>query len=137
MKITIASPVNKLKKELDKVFSEFIRLKSVDKYGRARCVTCNCVKNWKELQCGHFNKRSLSNTRYDEENNHVQCVGCNVFKNGNYPEYTKFLLDTIGEKKLLELIKRGREIKRFTSKELYEKIIYYREKVEELKKLTS
>lgn len=120
---------SKLVKELDAVFSQWIRLKDADDNGMAKCVTCGVKKPWKEMQNGHYVSRSKRSTRWDEENCHVQCVGCNMFKEGAKPEYTAFLLDTIGEEKLRALIKRGQEIKKFTGNELQDLINAYKWKV--------
>jgi hypothetical protein len=54
-------------------------------------------------------------------------VGCNVFKNGNMAEFSYRLLKKIGQEKFTALIKKGRQIKQFTVKEL-EKIIKTYEK---------
>lgn len=74
--------ISKLKKELDKVFSEFIRRKYSDHYGYVNCYTCGLKKHWKEIQNGHFVSRSCLATRYSEDNCRPQCVGCNVFGGG-------------------------------------------------------
>lgn len=82
-------------KKLDTVFSQYIRLKdAVD--GQASCVTCGTTKEWKGLQNGHFYTRGRYPTRWDELNCHVQCVACNVFLNGNYIMYTKYMFDRYG-----------------------------------------
>lgn len=64
-------------------------------------------------------------TRWDEENVRVQCVGCNVFKNGNYTEYSYRLLKEIGAKGLDKLMAKKKEIKQWSVKEIQEKIAYY------------
>src|SRR3990167_3449 len=103
--------ISSLKKKADIVFSLYIRQR--DK----RCFTCNSAKN---LQCGHFISRSHNATRYDPENAKAQCVGCNVFKNGNMAEYSYRLLQKLGKERFNALIKRGREIKQFKIQELQE-----------------
>jgi len=40
-----------------------------------------------EMQNGHYISRSKLATRFDEENCRPQCVGCNIFKKGNYTAY--------------------------------------------------
>jgi len=39
--------ISKLKKELDKFFSLYIRLRDVIAEGMVQCYTCGCVKNYK------------------------------------------------------------------------------------------
>lgn len=70
------------KKELDRVFSLFIRNKYADKNGYVRCYTCSVVKPVKEMQNGHWIPRNNLATRFSEENCRPQCVGCNMFNKG-------------------------------------------------------
>lgn len=121
-----AKTLSQLTHELDKWFSLFIRHRE-SKDGMNRCVSCGRTLPIKELQCGHYVSRSNRSTRWDENNCWPQDAFCNVFKNGNYPEYTKYLLDRFGQKWLDDLIKKGREIKKFTRFDLQEKINYYKE----------
>lgn len=72
----------KLKKELDKIFSLYIRRKYADKNGEASCYTCGKIYKWQELQCGHFVSRQHLATRYDERNVRPQDIGCNIFGGG-------------------------------------------------------
>lgn len=58
-----------LVKELDRVFSLFIRAR--DK----RCVTCGTSEN---LTCGHLFSRVAYSTRWNEDNCACQCAGCNL-----------------------------------------------------------
>ena len=81
--------ISKLKKELDKWFSLFIRLRTSHN-GLVQCFTCGRIKNYKSgMQNGHFQSRSFLATRFNEENCQPQCVGCNMFKQG---EQYKFAL---------------------------------------------
>lgn len=79
------------KKRADKAFSVYIRQRDSDKNGLAKCITCPTVKPWKEMQCGHFVKRSVSLLRYDEENCNAQCAACNVWGYGQLYTYGKEL----------------------------------------------
>jgi len=72
----------KLKKELDRVFSLFIRQKYANEDGMVKCYTCSTVKHWKEMQNGHWIPRNNLATRFHEDNCRVQCVGCNMFQKG-------------------------------------------------------
>ena len=73
--------ISKLKKKLDKVFSEFIRRRNADHLGFINCFTCGVKKHWKEQQAGHFQSRSHHSTRWDEVNVQVQCIKCNIHFN--------------------------------------------------------
>lgn len=72
---------SQLKKELDNVFSQYIR-NIYSKDGKVACYTCGIVKEFREIQNGHFVSRSYLATRFDENNCRPQCVGCNLFGGG-------------------------------------------------------
>ena len=77
--------ISKLKKELDKWFSLYIRIReATDSSGLCQCFTCGKVAHYKTggMQCGHFQSRKHLSTRWNEQNCQVQCVGCNMFKQG-------------------------------------------------------
>jgi len=76
--------------KLDTVFSQYIRRKDATD-DIATCVTCGKKDHWKKLQNGHFMSRRHYNTRWDEDNCHVQCSGCNVFRAGEIYLYNKYL----------------------------------------------
>jgi len=75
--------ISKLKKELDKWFSLYIRLRDATDQGMVECFTCGKVAHYKSgMQNGHFQSRKNLTTRWDLKNCQVQCVGCNMFKQG-------------------------------------------------------
>lgn len=121
-----------LKKILDKVFSEYIRLRDADKNGYCTCVTCGKKDHYKNMQNGHYMSRQYLATRFDETNCHVQCVGCNVFRGGNYTAYALYMLDKYGEEKLQWLEQQKHTITKYYPYE--EKIEYYTKQVNELKR---
>ena len=127
--------LSKLKKELDKWFSLFIRLRNATHEGLCQCFTCGKVAHYKVgMQCGHFQSRSNLKTRFDEKNCQVQCVGCNMFKQG---EQWKFGMNLnakygIGTSNKLEFISRQKV--KFSRIDYEDKISYYKEAVEKLKK---
>jgi len=71
----------KLKKDLDAVFSRYIRNKYA-KDGMVKCYTCTTIKPVKEMQNGHWIPRNVTATRFLEENCRPQCVACNMFQKG-------------------------------------------------------
>ena len=72
-----------LKKELDAVFSKFIRQHYADGVtGMVKCYTCSVYKHWKEIQNGHWIPRNILATRFSEDNCRPQCVACNMFQKG-------------------------------------------------------
>lgn len=72
----------KLIRELDKVFSKFIRLRDSNRLGYGKCITCGRIGHWKTMDCGHYIKRQHMTTRYDEKNCNMQCKRCNAFEQG-------------------------------------------------------
>lgn len=101
--------ITKLKAELDSVFSLYIRTK-YSRDGYVSCFTCGIKKTIKEMQNGHYIPRNHLATRYLELNNHPQCVGCNVFKNGNMSSYAVRLEEKYGQGVLQDLEKLKRSI---------------------------
>lgn len=71
-----------LKKDLDRIFSIYIRQKYSDDNGNVKCYTCSKTGHWKTLQNGHWIPRNNLSTRFSEENCRPQCVGCNMFNKG-------------------------------------------------------
>ena len=126
--------ISKLKKELDKFFSLYIRLRDATDEGLCQCFTCGCVKHYKKgMQNGHFQSRSFLATRFDEENCQAQCVGCNMFKQGEQYKFSLYLDSKYGEGKAAELEFLARTTVKFTRGDYEEKIVYYKDLVENLK----
>jgi len=68
-------------KELDKLFSEYIRLRDAT-YGLGgsmRCISCVEMILFPTCDCGHFIDRDVMLLRWDEYNAHAQCRVCNRF----------------------------------------------------------
>ena len=128
-------PISKLKKELDKWFSLFIRLRYSDRLGMVECFTCGNIKYYKAgMQNGHFQSRSNLNTRFDEENCQAQCVACNVFKFGEQFKFATNLNNKYGEGKAVELQIKSKQIVKFTRVDYENKISYYKNAVDKLLK---
>ena len=129
---TSKKPLRKnLIKELDTVFSQYIRLRYA-KNEIAECVTCGKKDHWKKLQNGHFMSRSNYSTRWNEDNCQVQCVGCNVYKAGEQYKYSLYLGNNLAE----ELYIKSKEIVKFADVELIDMIDYYKQQVNSLLKFS-
>ena len=116
----------KLVKELDAVFSKYIRYsKAVN--GMCTCFTCDRVYEVKKIQCGHFMSRKNYSTRWEENNVAPQCYGCNVMQQGKQFEFGLRLGKELSEQMYLK----SKETVKFADFELQEKIDYYKK---ELKK---
>ena len=70
--------ISKEKKKLDKIFSEFIRLRDSDENGYGTCCTCGVPKFWREADNGHAVTRGDLATRFHEHNCMLQCKRCNM-----------------------------------------------------------
>lgn len=113
-----------LKKELDKIFSIYIRTKN-SRYGYVNCFTCGKRLAIKEAQNGHFIRRQYLATRYSEDNCRPQCVGCNIFGDGKTVEFAK----------RLESEKKGIVQKLYKEAQKITKDFPYQEKIEFYKNL--
>ncbi len=119
-------PLHKLENNLWKVFSLYIRLKYADAFGNVSCYTCGVKKHYKEMQAGHYIKRSYKSLKFSEKNVRVQCPRCNLFLDGNQDEFAIRLEQEYGQGILQELNKLKWEMRRFTRIELEELINKYK-----------
>lgn len=122
-----------LKTKLDRIFSEFIRLRDSDENGYCRCISCNSIHHWKDMDAGHYVNRRHMSLRFDEKNVNAQCRSCNRFDEGNAIGYNHGLVEKYGDSVISYL-----NIKKFNfcqmGKVEYETLINcYQEKVKELK----
>ena len=127
--------ISKLKKELDKWFSLFIRLRDATDEGLVQCFTCGKVSHYKKgIQNGHFQSRRFMATRYNEQNCSSQCVACNMFRGGEQFRFAMNLDAKYGEGTAQELEFLARQTVKFTRVDYEEKIGYYKDAVKNLKK---
>jgi hypothetical protein len=127
--------ISKLKKELDKWFSLYIRLREATNEGAVICATCNKVSHYKSgMQNGHFQSRRFMATRYDEQNCAVQCIGCNCFKQGEQFRFSIYIDSKYGEGTAEYLEGLARTTVKISRIDYEEKISYYKKAVDKLKK---
>ena len=126
--------ISKLKKELDKWFSLFIRLKNADDLGFVKCYTSGRFYHYKNIHAGHFISRKCLSTRWCEINVQPQSAADNIFGQGEQYKFSKALDYEYGEGTAEELQQKSREIKKFSRVDYEEKISYYKDLVEKLKK---
>lgn len=115
----------KLKKELDAVFSRYIRLRD-----KGQCYTCPKKGEIKEMQNGHFIPRQYLSTRYDEVNCHCQCYACNMLYNGQPSAYAVHLVLDYGRDIIETLEAKRRDITK--SFPFEEKMEYYQKAMDKL-----
>lgn len=123
-------------KRLDKIFSEYIRLKYADKNGIVKCYTCDKKAYWKGegMQNGHFISRSSRILRWREENCRPQCYRCNVMRYGESYIFGVKLNQEFGYNIADELLIESKKIIKQSDQDLLDLINLYQEKVETLKK---
>jgi hypothetical protein len=127
--------ISKLKKELDKWFSLYIRLRDATDEGSVQCFTCSRISHYKSgMQCGHFQSRRHHSTRWNELNCQVQCVKCNLYEQGEQFRFGIGLDGKYGEGTADELEFLSRTIMKVSRIDYEEKISYYKNLVENLKK---
>ena len=124
-----------LVKKLDKVFSEYIRLRDCSDDGIGFCISCGrpIRIGTSDCQCGHYHSRRHYNTRWNEKNCNAQCRSCNLYNQGNIHGYTRGLIKKYGEGVIEELEVASALSKKYSDFELNELIKIYTNKVKELK----
>ena len=124
--------ISKLKKKLDVLFSQYIRRRNADHLGRVKCFTCGVEKHWKEQQAGHFQSRSHHSTRWDEVNVQVQCIKCNMYRQGEQYKFGMYLDQRFGDGTAEELEYRAKTIVKLNRVDYEEAIERYKQKIREL-----
>jgi len=119
-------------KKLDKVFSEYIRRRDADEYGRVKCCTCPNTFHWSEMDAGHFVRRGNLSVRFHEMNCHAQCKECNQFKYGMEAEHYVYIANRYNEGTPLHLIQLGRSGVKFMQFEIDEMTEKYKLKIRDL-----
>lgn len=86
-----------------KNFQRLRRLEESNIDGLERCISCNKVLHWKEMQGGHYISRRVEATCIEPDNVWPQCSSCNCYKAGNYANYRINLVRRIGEARVKRL----------------------------------
>ena len=124
---------SKIVKELDSIFSKYIRVKYSNKKWYCKCITCWKIDHYKKLHCGHFISRKVYKYRWSIENCFPQCPWCNIFLSGNYIKYTLFMIDKFWIEKV-KYMENDKEILKVSTSELLDKIEYYSNELQKYNK---
>lgn len=111
----------------DMYFSRFIRvLFSED--GNCTCYTCGGLREIKEVDNGHYQKREHKATRYHLNNCRPQCKTCNgdVKHNGKQDEFRVNLVCEIGEEAVVEIERLARTM-------IKANVVFYRDIADEFR----
>ena len=122
-----------LEKVLDRVFSEYIRLRSADENGYCHCITCGAIHHWKDIDCGHYLPRARQVTRYDVLNCFPQCHKCNRYRSGEHDLFRNELVRFYGKSVVEALEQKAMLGGGFDTYQLKQMIISYREEVKKIK----
>ena len=120
----------KLLKKLQKVFNEYIRLRDSEK----PCISCG--NYFERKDAGHYFATSgYSGLRFDEDNVHGECAGCNRFNDSHLIGYGIKLKAKIGNADYKALLLKAEAYKRdgikWNRNELEEQIEYYKQKIKD------
>ena len=120
-------------KKLDTIFSIYIRLRDANKDGFCKCISCQKINHWKDVDAGHFIGRSHLITRYDPKNVYAQCRYCNRYLAGNQYLYS-VSLKKIDSNLPEKLLRKSRKTIKLSNDELLVLIKKYKKLVEKLEK---
>ena len=114
-----------LVKKLDKVFSQYIRLRDAFPNGTFRCISCGKIKQFEQADAGHYHSRRHMSTRFDEENVSSECRACNRFSADHLIGYRENLIRKIGMQRFQMLEIKAHQTKKWSCFELEQLIKYY------------
>ena len=117
----VVQSLGAIQKNVQSKFNAWIRERDKD----LPCISCGQHKD--NYHAGHFIAQGFSGfLKYNEDNCHKQCVGCNVFKRGNLLEYRDNLIKKIGQEKVDWLWNHRHDSHKYTREELSELIDRYK-----------
>lgn len=112
-----------LVRNLDQVFSRYIRARD------QRCVLCGTKE---DLTCGHVFSRVAYSTRWDEENSFAQCLNENLTHEYDPYPFLLWYQNKFGKKKLDEVHRRYKTIRKISNGELADMLEVYKSKLNNL-----
>lgn len=134
-----------VKKKLNDVFKDFIRLRDSNEHGIGQCISCgkfinvfriedSQVKFFQTAHAGHYYSRGASTALYfDEKNVNLQCVKCNAFEGGNIQGYSEGLMRKYGQDVLFILKMKKGNFCKMSVNEMELLIKYYNQEVKKQK----
>lgn len=118
-----------LRKELDTIFSRYIRLRVTDEDGMLHCFICGTPIYWRAAQCMHYMPRICKSVRWDEVNCQAGCPTCNGKPLGDRENFAAALDLKYGPGTAEALEIKSKRTAKAASLWMSDKIHYYREKV--------
>ena len=123
-----------IKDKLDRVFSQYIRLRDMLPGNVFQCISCGRIKPMSQADCGHYINRQHMSTRFSEVNCNAQCRSCNRFDEGNMSGYRAGLVRKHGETKVLLLESQKHEVRKYSDFEYEALISHYKSEIKKLLK---
>ncbi|MCS3304383.1 recombination protein NinG [Bacteroides faecis] len=124
----------RLKKRLDIIFGQYIRLRDINEDGYITCISCGRTLSYGESECGHYIGREHMTVRFDEKDCNAQCHTCNHDKRGNPEGYRLGLIRKYGESTVESLEQAKKQTDKMFESDYREKIAHYRKEVKRLKR---
>lgn len=137
------TPLARMKFKAARVFQRWAVLRDCDEYQKngmiCPCVTCGKIKNYSELQGGHFRAGRGNSILFLEDGCHAQCGPCNGhFRNQSLKaddidkNYEAYMVKRYGQKRVNEIDFLRGQPRKFTFEELSELYLLYSEKILDL-----
>lgn len=131
-RVESVQPLSYYHKKAQAAFNGFIRERDAGQ----PCISCGRNTGAK-MNAGHYRTVGASKeTRYDEDNCHLQCEHCNSYLSGNIGEYRPRLIEKIGQERFDRLVG-PHEPNKWTREELIALAEHYRKKTRDLVKSRS
>jgi hypothetical protein len=122
-----------LKKKAWKLLSEYVRRREADEGGFVGCYTCGAPIHHKlEAQAGHAIPGRTGAVLLDVEIVRPQCRRCNIFMGGRYEIFAAKLIRENGLEWFEGKLAGSRQVVKLTRADLEEKILTFKQKLEEL-----
>lgn len=121
-------------RELDAVFSKYIRMRDSKDFGfkYCRCISCGQIKPFDHFDAGHYYSRTKYSVRWDESNVNAECSFCNRFCADHLIGYRANLIEKIGQRNFDILQFRANQTSKISNFELEQMIKLYKAKTEQL-----
>lgn len=128
-RVEAVQPLSYYHKKAQAAFNAFIRARD---WGLP-CISCGRNTGAK-MNAGHYRTVGASKeTRYDEDNCHLQCEHCNSYLSGNIGEYRPRLIEKIGQEAFDRLMG-PHQAKKWTREQLESLAAEYRQKTRDMEK---
>ena len=130
------TPYKKAKEKAWKAFSRFIRtrdsIKTTNSLEACVCVTCGNTVEFSKTHAGHAIDSRCMSILFDEHLVNGQGVGCNIYGNGKYAEYSVWFINEYGLEEWEEKVALKHTIKKYKVPELEEIEQEYKDKLKEI-----